>query len=76
MIREKRPFEPLRTVFVYRVRPVVQDDLVRVGLSLINHLYGRFLEETQQRASTVQTRRRADQLARERRAAAFAHGVG
>lgn len=72
VIREKRPFTPLRTVFVYRVRPVTSEDLVSVGLSLVERLYGGYVDQTQHRASTVRTRRREDQVAREHRAAAFA----
>jgi hypothetical protein len=72
VIREKKPFEPLRTVFVYQVRPIADDDLVRVGLSLVTHLYGRYIDETQKRASTVQTKQRATQDARARRIAVAA----
>lgn len=58
MIREKKRFEPLRTVFVYRVRPVAEADLAVVGLSLVGHLYGEYLGEARERPRVLYTKRR------------------
>lgn len=55
-IHEKKRFEPLRTVFVYTVRPVTNGDLEAVGLALIDHLYGEYLEQAQERTRTVSAR--------------------
>lgn len=62
MIREKRRFEPLRTVFVYTVRTVKPGDLELVGVALVNHLYGDYLaQEAQARPRTVSAERGAAQ---------------
>lgn len=62
MLREKRRFEPLRTVFVYTVRPVHEGDLEAVGRSLVNHLYGDHLaQKAQERPRTIQAKRGAAQ---------------
>ena len=44
MLREKRKFEPTRKVVVFTVRPVIDGDLESTGRSLVERLYGEFLE--------------------------------
>lgn len=62
MIGEKKRFEPLRTVFVFTVRPVQTGDLVDVGGALIEHLYGDYLaQEAQTRTRTIQAQQRPAQ---------------
>lgn len=63
MINEKKRFEPLRTVFVYTVRPIQSGDLERAGLALIDHLYGDYAQEASQRPRTVQAQRGTAQAA-------------
>lgn len=62
-IHEKKRFEPLRTVFVYTVRPIQPGDLELAGRAVIEHLYGSY-EEAQERPRTIQAQRRADPHAR------------
>lgn len=66
-LHEKRRFEPLRTVFVYTVRLVQPGDLDEVGLALVEHLYGEYLQEAQAGPRTVQVDRRPTKGARRRR---------
>lgn len=61
-IHEKRRFEPLRTVFVYTVRPVHPGDLETVGLALVEHLYGEHIaQEAQERPRSISAERRPAQ---------------
>lgn len=59
MINEKRRFEPLRTVFVYTVRPVADGDLAEVGGALVRFLYGEYVETALDRARTIRAQRGA-----------------
>jgi hypothetical protein len=43
MIREKRKFAPTRKVMVFRVRKVEKQDVATAAFSLLNFLYGDFL---------------------------------
>ena len=48
MLQGKRRYEPLRKVFVYTVRPIDDlegDDLDYLGRSLIDFLYGEYLDQ-------------------------------
>lgn len=55
VIAEKRRFDPLRTVFVYRVRPIESSDYADVGSALIDHLFGDYLaQDAHLRTRTVQ----------------------
>ena len=56
MINEKRRFDPLRVVFVYRVRPIEEGDLERVGASLVGHLYREYLAHDRARTLVVRER--------------------
>lgn len=54
MLREKRRFEPMRRVFVFTVRPVIDDDITMTGKALVEHLYGEFLgQKAQERSLAV-----------------------
>lgn len=66
MIGEKKRFEPLRTVFVYTVRPIQDDgDLTDAGSAIIDHLYGDYLaKETHKSPRTIQAERGAASSAR------------
>lgn len=66
MIAEKKRFEPLRTVFVYTVRPVKDNsDLITTGAAVLNHLYGDYLaQEAQTRPRSIRAERRPNQAAR------------
>lgn len=64
MIHEKKRFEPLRKVFVYTVRLIQQGDHERVGLALLDHLYGEYAQEAQQRPRSIQAQRGAARSAR------------
>jgi hypothetical protein len=64
VIDEKKRFEPLRSVFVYRVRPIEPGDHEAVGLALVRHLYGQHYEEAQACPRTLSTFERADQSTR------------
>lgn len=72
VINEKKRFEPLRTVFVYTVRPVQAGDLDTAGQALIDHLYGDYAQEAQERPRTVQAEPRAAQTTRSDRSAVAA----
>lgn len=63
VIGEKKRFEPLRVVFVFTVRPVQDGDLQSVGLAIIDHLYGSYVAEAQERPRTISADRRADKAA-------------
>lgn len=43
MRRERRKFMPMAEVFVYRLRPWVNDDFAVMGEALLERLYGEFL---------------------------------
>lgn len=62
MINEKKRFEPLRVVFVFRVRPLYDEDLVEVGLALVEHLYGEFSDARERPKSLYTKRRRLQEL--------------
>lgn len=53
MIMEKRRFEPLRSVFVYTVRPVRDGDLAEAGAALVHHLYEEYVATAVDRARTA-----------------------
>jgi hypothetical protein len=65
-LHEKKRFEPLRTVFVYTVRPIQTGDHEIVGHALTEHLYGQHLAQAQLQPRTVQIQRRAPQVSRRR----------
>lgn len=58
MIGEKRKYSPLRTVFVFTVRPIQgEGDLQAAGSAILDHLYGEYLgQEAHTRARTIQVR--------------------
>lgn len=62
MINEKKRFEPLRPVFVYRVRPIQDADLPAVGVAMVDHLYGEFYDARDRPASLYTKRRRLQEL--------------
>lgn len=63
MITEKRRFEPLRRVIVFTVRPIREGDLEEVGLALVEHLYGTYLAQAQDRPATISADRRRGVMA-------------
>jgi hypothetical protein len=75
MIAERRRFEPLKTVFVYTVRPIQPGDYEVAGVALIEHLYGDFIaQEASTRTRTVQAHAGAPKGARAARKALAGRG--
>ena len=56
MIEEKRRFDPLRVMMVYRVRLLQDGDLDQVGRALVGHLYREYLEHDRARTLVIRER--------------------
>jgi hypothetical protein len=64
MLQTKRPFEPLTRSFVFTVSQVLPGDLQAIGMALVEHLYGEYIEQASDRVRTVPTESGTGPLAR------------